>query len=194
MSYDLKTLRSTHLAMIEMAVQGASPQQIADATGYNVVTVRQMIRAPLFQNELAKRRVTQRQITDKHTAQVLTRAKSVLVDSAEKAAQVQVGLLASNDERVQQTAVSQILDRVFGKGQDRGTTVNVTLGAGALLTLQTALAEDTEQSAKGQSPDFVDSELVEAMAAGLGHPDDNLLPDLQAQTIPLLDNAESEAA
>jgi hypothetical protein len=178
--YTLNQLKHTHLAMVEMCVQGASPRDVADATGYNIVTVRQLIRAPLFQNELAKRRGQQQRVVDKVSAEKLTRAKQVLVDNVEKAAGVQVGLLNSVDERVQQTAVTNIFDRVFGRsGEKQQASIQVTLGAGALLTLQTALAEDTSEAVDSN---IIDGQLVGELSSG--HDDaDQLLTIADGQTV-----------
>lgn len=124
-SNGLQKLIPRHFKILDRYLEGVSQVDIAKELGMHAVSVGLIVRSPVFQNELAKRR-SERDQEDKVLRQTnLVQAKSILENGASKAAEVQVNLLGSEDERVQLASSNSILDRVFGdeKGPVQGSVV-----------------------------------------------------------------------
>lgn len=161
MSRELNQLSQKHFAMVEAALAGNSNRDIAAAFGLTESSVSLILRSPLFQDELARRRATQQRATDQLTASTLNESKRALEASALKAANVHIDLLESCDAKVRQTSATEILKRThdnkFLIGQNGMPTVNINLGPDALLNLQIALKESFEIEGK-VSPELVEQQ------------------------------------
>lgn len=174
-THQLEKLNHIHLSMVELCLAGHSPEAIAHATSRTVTSVRMVIGSPLFQQELARRRGEQNKRSDQTIGVHRSEAKRILEESLVTAANRQIELLDSNDERVRQTAVSAIFDRTFGKqtepaGQS-GSVIRIE--AGAMLNLQLALAEDSGLDDSLEAGDMVNGELVTAAGGQATSSDEN---------------------
>lgn len=144
---ELKQLSHVHQAIAEMVLAGATNREIANAMGKTDMTVSIIIRSPLFQDYVARRRASQQQTIDGVAASTINQAKITLENSAQQAADKLKSLMTdSPDQKVQQTSAVEILkrtyDRDFGRADvSHGGTFNFHLSEGALLNLQIALDE-----------------------------------------------------
>jgi len=106
-----------------------------------------IINSPLFQDELSRRRKTRENQHDDVLVSTAIDAQNTLQKAANLAAQTQVGLLSSEDPRVQLQAASAVLDRVLEK-KSSGSQGVLVLGVDALKLLEEALSESRTGRAK----------------------------------------------
>lgn len=149
----LQKLSEQHHAMVDAVLVGMDAGQIAAGTGRSIVGVRNILASPLFGQELARRREEQRRRQDETSINIKVKALGVLENSAVKAAEKQVALLDSVDERVVQTAVTNIFDRLWPKDNSKNAGgdnvgVKVVLGPEAIINLQQVLRELKDEPAE----------------------------------------------
>lgn len=142
----LQKLSEQHHAMVDAVLVGMDAGQIAASTGRSIVGVRNILASPLFGQELARRREEQRRRQDETSINIKVKALGVLEEHAVAAAIKQVSLLESKDERVQQTAITNIFDRLWPKDTSKNAAgdnvgVKVVLGPEAIINLQQVLRE-----------------------------------------------------
>lgn len=135
-----------HFEILNLALGGHGPKEIAQALGMTPQAVTLITKAPIFQDELARRRSNVETVIDQQLAAAPIRAKQLMEENAFKAAQVHVDLLDPEtcaDPRVRQGSANAILDRVYGPaGQAKAQNQQViVLGNDAIKLLQLALAE-----------------------------------------------------
>ena len=143
MAQNINRLTNRHLAMMELYLQGKTPDEIALATGGNAVVVRAVCRQPLFQDAVAKRRRSESRTQGDADASAAAKAQVVFDRNAEGAAEKHVEFLHHEDARVAQASANAILDRVYAKGgQGQGRAPVTVINAEQLQVLNLALSED----------------------------------------------------
>ena len=143
----LKKLLPRHHKILDLVLEGWSAREIADQLGMERGSVSMLGRTPLFQDELARRRKQREDTLDLAAHTERSAALDHLQEAALRAAEVQVNLLDVEDPRVQQKAVSEILNRCYGDRkaiQDAGSGgphTQVILEGPAILNINTAMGE-----------------------------------------------------
>jgi len=162
----LSRLQPRHQRIVEMCLAGHSPSVIAEALNIPIRTINTIIRSPLFQEELSRRRHEERSVDvatlDRNA--LVGKARSILEEASARAAEKHVELLSAENEATQLRAAEKILDRVFGKGQTESKTV-VTVDADQVNLINLALQEsnhvqDTEYTTDSEDADATEDEQV----------------------------------
>ena len=144
---ELSRLLPRHYKILELALEGFDTKEIALAMEMSPVGIGLIINSPLFQDELSRRRKTRENQHDDVLVSTAIDAQNTLQKAANLAAQTQVGLLSSEDPRVQLQAASAVLDRVLEK-KSSGSQGVLVLGVDALKLLEEALSESRTGRAK----------------------------------------------
>lgn len=163
--HNLKRLQTKHLLMVDLCLEGKTPQEIGEALEMEAASVRYIIRSPLFQDRLATRRRERSSSSDEIFHVNLVKAKEKISEGAVDAADKLVGLLDSESENVVLKSANSILGHAFGKDKDGsgvGGTV-VHLDVDAINILQVALKESRE--------DYEDSHRVFAGSTDVSPPE-----------------------
>lgn len=154
-SHEIQRLLPRHFRMLELRLAGMKNRQIAEILDCSEQCVYVVSRSPLFIaefNRLSKEQ-NAKAIAEERDAFV-GKAKALLNEAAEQAAQTQISLLESEDDSVKLRASGSILDRALGRSDDRsaaGTTVNVQINTQDAQLLSLALKE-ANQNASRQEP------------------------------------------
>lgn len=150
--HTVRRIMPRHFAIIDMVLAGHKNVVIAETLGMRPESVNLILRSPLVQAELARRRredsTPEMMRMDKDA--VLGKARSILEQATEKASLKLVELVDSPDASIQLRAAEKILDRVFGKDKDTGAAViNITSEHVQLLSI--ALKESRDEVVKPNS-------------------------------------------
>lgn len=154
-AHELQRLQAVHRRIVEMQLAGMRVTDIAQELGLSVVGVGRIVKSPLFQDELARRRQTQTGIVDEVLACTTARARESLDAAAASAVDTMVGLLGSESENVRLRSAAEILDRTVGQ-KDLGGGPKIIINALNLQALQIALQE-TRGGRDDNPPDGDDS-------------------------------------
>ena len=142
--YILQELKQRHYRIVELYLEGITRKEIAHTIGMSPEGVGLIISSSLFQDEVGRRReIRNETMDDRHNSSTLE-VKGILEENAIKAANVQVALLASDDETIKLRASGSILDRVLGKPQNNAVSEgmhSLTISADQVQILQIALSE-----------------------------------------------------
>lgn len=145
MSNEIQRIMPHHFRIMELDLAGLGRKEIAAQVGMSEAGVGNILKSPIYQDEVARRRKDQfREETDAAVQEVRQGTRTAmqkLEDAADKAADTQIGLLDSDDESIQHRTAKDILDRVYGSG-DQGGTTNITIDAENVQLIQQALSED----------------------------------------------------
>jgi hypothetical protein len=152
-SNEIQRMMPRHFRILELCLEGLPIKAVAEEVGMTPQGVSLIVKSPLFQEELQRRRGERDGGNDSLAALSIDRARRLMEEKAFDAANTHVKLLESNDERVAQKSASAILDRVFGKHDDRG--VSVVIEAESVQLLQLALMESKGHS-NGKESDVED--------------------------------------
>jgi len=136
-SNDLQRLLPRHFRMMELAMQGYSTKEIAQACDVHIATVSNVFNSPLFQEEVSKRRMDRKEKLEKEVERIEGDALEYLQKHAMTAARKTVELVGSDNERIALSSAKEILDRVASK--ERHTSV--FMDGDAMRTLMDALRE-----------------------------------------------------
>lgn len=155
--HNITRLLPRHFKIVDLTLAGHEVSEIADAVGVNRSTIQKLQRSPLFQAELVRRRKEDKvvEIEKMSRSAILGRAKSVLTQATEKAAETQVSLLNSEDDSIKLRAASSLLDRAFGKTEDVAPIIHISTEQVQLLTI--ALKESSNATNPQQFPDSPDA-------------------------------------
>lgn len=150
---ELDALSHKHMAMVELALAGATNNEIARQMEMTASRVSIILRSGLFQDELARRRKQQNHVHDQASAGSIGQAKKAMEESALAAAQVHINLMTTSlDPKVKQVSATEILrrtfDRVHGVGGAIAGPQAVQLNINQLQVLQVALREAKELDEK----------------------------------------------
>ncbi len=138
----LQTLKARHFKIIELELDGRTGVQIAAELGMPAEEIKNIVNSPLYQHELSRRRDkgAMRQAEEVSIRRIS--ASEILSDASGRAAEVQVGLLGSRTEKIQQTAAMDILDRSghpkISKSESRNVNASFMITEGLLDRLQLA--------------------------------------------------------
>lgn len=146
---EIQRLLPRHFRILELVIEGWSLPQISSEVGMTTKALDVITKSPLFRSEVARRRTYVQKREDEIRSSILGDARDRLVQSAEQAALVQIGLLESKNESIKQRAATDILDRVFpdgrmpGVGQETGgkSGVQVVINAESINVLTSAINE-----------------------------------------------------
>ncbi len=110
---ELQRLLPRHYKILALCIEGFTRKDIALALEMSPEGVGLIINSPLFQDELAKRRVSS--ISDARQLSVTKdlSALNIMQEAATSAAQKHVDLLSSENDRTAQMSANSILDRVL---------------------------------------------------------------------------------
>lgn len=163
--HQLRRMLPRHYRIIELCLAGFTRKQIAQAMQMSEAGIGLIINAPIFQDELARRREALEKSSTTALAYGPQRAKEILEDAAVEAASKHVELLDADDPAIQQRSAGYILDKIFR--EDMGERV----GGAAQVTVITAERLQLIQNVTRELND-----LGELPASGPPAPNPNLGP------------------
>ena len=145
MAHQLKRLQTRHFKIMDLLLLGMKQCDIADEMGLSKYGVSIIVRSPVFQDRLARRRTEHDARLDEAEATRLLTARDVLEAEATGAARKQIALLESPSERVAQISAMDILDRAgcpkTSRSEDRHVQATIVLDENALARIQKANRE-----------------------------------------------------
>ncbi len=154
----VRRLLPRHFKILDMVVAGHTHKAVAETFNMHKDTISALCRSPLFQAELVRRRredpISDMLELDRDA--VLGKARSILEQAIEPAAEKMVELLEAEDPALQFRASSNLLDRVFGKSDEKQASPVVSLSAENVQLLVLAMkesddAQGIQQTANGSS-------------------------------------------
>ncbi len=155
----LERLQAKHLRIVELALQGMPSVRIARELEMSQSSIYNVMNAPIFKTELARRREERNALQDQAAAVGELNAKDLLASHSAFAAKTQIGLLSADNDRIRQIAAMDILDRTghpkVTRQDSKQLRAVVVLDAAAVQRLQ-----ETTELCFGKELDF-DSEGVE---------------------------------
>ena len=119
--YEVSRMLPRHHEIVKRCLLGMSNVAIANELGMSNRSISLITNSPLFQQEETK-----------IISGGVKQARQILDDNSALAAQTQVDLMSSNEERVKSSAAKDILDRTIGSKVDGGQAVGVVIDASAL--------------------------------------------------------------
>jgi len=143
MPHEVQRLQTKHLRIVDLALEGLGAKEIASIVGMTPVGIGMLLRSPLVQAEISRRRGLSESVQDEARGLVPNEALKILQNAAVPAANVQVSLLEAEDDSIRQRASKEILERVFGpsKTQEGSSRPQIVINTETLQVLQTALQE-----------------------------------------------------
>jgi len=136
----VRKLAPRHFKVLDLCLEGKLASEIAKELGMKPETVGNIIRSPTFQDRLARSKSEKAHQEINLRQEKLVRARGILEEGATIAAEAQVGLLKSDDDRIKLQASQAILDRVFdGDEKDPGT--GLIINTESVQLLQVAIQE-----------------------------------------------------
>ena len=156
---ELQRLTDIHKKMVELRLDGMRGTEIATALGIRRETVSRILKSPLFQDTLARRRTERDGAAD--STHAVGAARDALNGAARKAVDRLVGLLDSDSEHTALAAAKVVLDKTL---TDAGTDApSVMFTQVNINTLALALQESRNASAGlADVADVIDVEVSEA--------------------------------
>jgi hypothetical protein len=140
-SREIQRMLPRHFKIMELCASGYNPKDIAQATGVTKQTVGNITNSPLFQDELARFKETQRDIDTEKEIRAENDAMEILRQNSTRAAERTVELMESENEKIALSSASEILDRVTKSESGRA---QIILDSDAINVLFTALRETRE--------------------------------------------------
>lgn len=138
--HELERLSQVHLRMVELALAGMSTKDIAEVTGRTPQCISMVLRSPLFQQELSKRREMQIEKIDQTVGSTIAAARAKIEGAAERAADTEIELLGAPDHSVRRQAAQYILDKALGTSREP-TGATIIIQGDNLNLLNLALSE-----------------------------------------------------
>jgi hypothetical protein len=140
---DERTRRLTprHYKIIELSLLGTPMTQIATECGCAVRTVEFVLRSPVVQHELARRRAKVDAQVDLTYAEHISEAKALVEMASTEAAEKLVSLIHSENENIALKTSLAIIDRTFGTSKEQQQVQNVTVNVSKLDLLIQAMNE-----------------------------------------------------
>ena len=134
---DLQRLTDVHKRMVELKLDGKRGTEIATILGIRRETVTRVLKSPLFQDTLARRRAERENALDAAHTVGVTAARDALNGAAKTAVDRLVGLLSSESEHTALSAAKIVLDKTLSDSKDDTpavvfTQVNVNMLVDAL--------------------------------------------------------------
>ena len=146
-THGIQRILPRHFKIIEMALAGHDVKPIADSLGMSPASVGLVLRSPIVQSEIARRRKasTEVEIMGQDRSAAIGKARSILDGAAESAAIATENLLLEEKPEIRLKAAKTILDFALASGKDerRGSVVNIT--AEQITLLNTAIKESNNE-------------------------------------------------
>lgn len=140
MAWELKTMKARHKLIIDLHLAGLKNTEIAEEMDNTAESVGMILRSPIVQEELARRRYAVDKVSDQAVGNVAARAKEILAAASANAAQLLVDQIDHQDPRVAQNAALSILEESFGT-KNGGPAMVVNINTNQLALLQQTLSE-----------------------------------------------------
>ena len=140
MAWELKTMKARHKLIIDLHLAGLKNTEIAEEMDNTAESVGMILRSPIVQEELARRRYAVDKVSDQAVGNVAARAKEILAAASANAAQLLVDQIDHQDPRVAQNAALSILEESFGT-KSGGPAMVVNINTNQLALLQQTLSE-----------------------------------------------------
>lgn len=156
--HQIQTMLPRHFQIVHLKVAGLSNVAIAKVVNCSEPTVGIVLRSPLVRVEMQRLMRDKNNGTIQHDADAFaSKARMLLEENVEAAAQTQVDLLESEDDSIKLRSSGSILERVLGKVEGReisgGSSITVNIESADVRLLVTALNESKElDNAKGPEP------------------------------------------
>lgn len=153
----IQRLLPRHYGLLRLVITGAhTMEQMAQMMGYTPEGLRNVVKSPLFQDELARRRAVVERSENVAIADGLTMAQDLLKKTAVAAVEKMEEVMATSaDHKIQLDAADKILKYAFPKDVIKGgnaqTTV-VVLDSAKLDRLREALNEAGLSTEKAPPP------------------------------------------
>ena len=139
--HELQRMLPRHYAIVNLALAGMSRKGIAEKIGLTPEAVGIILRAPIVQGELSRRRERINRQIDDNIAMGVIEAKRLIDEASVKAAEKQVELLDAESPRIRHSGAKDILDRTIGKRFESDSSPTLVIDAERLNLLQIALNE-----------------------------------------------------
>jgi len=117
--HEIQRLQQQHLKIVDLALAGLTRSQIAGEMKRTPESVGMILKSPLVQNELSRRRALLEPKIDKDISNSVSRAKELIEETSESAAKEMKSLLREESPRIRYSAARDILDRAMGRAQDK---------------------------------------------------------------------------
>lgn len=156
--YHVARLLPRHFKILELTLAGHDPDVIAKIVECSRRSIGMIQMSPIFQAEISRRRKEAKEsdVLGEDRKALLGKARSILEQATEQAAEVQRELLQEDNPSVRLQASNSILDRVFGKaGDTKGSSPMVNISADQVQLLVLAIKESS----------YVDTKLPAAHSA-----------------------------
>lgn len=141
MAWELSAIKARHKTMIDLHIAGLKNVDIAEEMDCTAESVGMILRSPIVQSEISRRRSTVDRRVDEATANVVVRAKEILEKASTKAAEKLVEQIDHKDPRVAQSASKTILEETFGTGAGKSSSTVIQINVKQFAVLQQALQE-----------------------------------------------------
>ena len=140
MAWELSVIKARHQCMIDIHLAGASNVKIAEEMDCTPESVGMVLRSPIVQEAIARRRGSITKHTDEAYAESLAKVREIMHKASPSAAQKLVDQIDHQDPRVAQAAAKSILEQTFVEQKSGNKTV-VQISVEQANILQQTLAE-----------------------------------------------------
>lgn len=141
MVWELSAIKARHKLMIDLHIAGLKNVDIAEEMDCTAESVGMILRSPIVQAEISRRRGMVDRKVDDATANVIQRAKQIMENASTSAANKLVEQIDHDDPRVAQAAAKSILEETFGSGASKSSHTVIQINVKQMAVLQQALAE-----------------------------------------------------
>lgn len=111
---ELQRMMPAHHRIVDLALQGYTNRQIAEQMNRTPEGIGLVLKSPLVQGELSRRREIQNQAQATGSANTLNRAKEILIEALVPATNTLVSLLHSENQSIQRQSANDIFSLVYG--------------------------------------------------------------------------------
>lgn len=144
MGHELQALSARHHSMVGDAIAGMTRKDIAEKYGMTPEGVGGIMKSPIFQDEVARRREKVHGAQEEQIAISTQDIRSKLNQASERAADTMIGLMDAPTPEMRFKSSQYVLDRVLGKEAPAGpATGMITIQADQLQILLVAMKEST---------------------------------------------------
>lgn len=150
---EIEHLNPRHFRIVDLAVAGLMPGQIADEVGCTRENVTLVLASPRVQHEIARRRGNVQRGQDDLQSTIPLRAKAYIESKSLAAAEKLADHMNSKDENVSMKAALSLLDRAMGTSKDSMPSHVTIIKVEQMNNLRMALRESKgEQAQLNEAP------------------------------------------
>lgn len=167
-NHEIRRILPRHSKILDLSLAGHKNVTIAKIVGMTTGAISLILRSPLVQSELKRRRESSTEIEVMKLDREAVRGKalSILEQESSTAAETIVQLMGCEDPSIQLRSAVSILDRVFPKENGTGgTVVNVELTGEHAQLLVLAMKESDNGKNNQQSADLTSADAPEGEQA-----------------------------